>query len=74
MFQLVWNNLKAKLDDLDFGKLETVYAELKKINDVADNEVSKNAQANTLKTKVNNFIKASSWCNYFNSHKSRQHR
>ena len=30
MFQLVWNNLKAKLDDLDFGKLETVYAELKK--------------------------------------------
>ena len=36
------NNLQAKVDDLDVGKLETVPADLKKIMDVLNNEVIKN--------------------------------
>ena len=42
------NNLKTKVDDLDFGKLKT---------DIVDNEVVKNTKFNTLKTKVNNLEK-----------------
>ena len=52
-----FNNLKAKLNDLDVGKLKTVPADLKKLSDVVDNEVVKNAKFNTLKTKVNNLEK-----------------
>ena len=51
------NNLKAKVDDLDVGKLKTVPADLKKLSDVAANEVVKSTKFNTLKTKVNNLEK-----------------
>ena len=51
------NNLKAKVDDLDIGKLKTFPVDLKKLSDVVDNEVVKNAKFNTLKTKVNNLDK-----------------
>ena len=51
------NNLKAKADDLDVGKLKTVPADLKKLSDVAANEVVKSTKFNTLKTKVNNLEK-----------------
>ena len=36
------NNLKTKVDHLDVGKLKTVPVDLKKLSDVADNEVVKN--------------------------------
>ena len=48
------NNLKAKVDDFDIGILKTVPVELKKLSDVVDNELVKNAKFKTLKTKVNN--------------------
>ena len=51
------NNLKLKVDDLDFGKLKTIPVDLKKLRDVVDNEVGKNTKLNTLKTKVNNLEK-----------------
>ena len=51
------NNLKTKVDDLDVGKLKTVPVDLKKLSDVVDNEVVKNAKFNTLKTKVNSLEK-----------------
>ena len=51
------NNLKIKLDDLDVAKLKTVPVDLKKLGDIADNEVVKNTKFNTLKTKVNNIEK-----------------
>ena len=44
------NNLKTKVDDLNVGKFSV---DLKKVTDVADNEVVKNTKLNTLKTKVN---------------------
>ena len=47
------NNLKAKVNDLDFGILKTVPADLKKLSDVVANEVVKDAKFKTLKTKVN---------------------
>ena len=43
------NNLKAKVDYLDVGKLKVAF-DLKKLSDVVDNEVVKNAKFNTLKT------------------------
>ena len=51
------NNLKTKVDDLYVGKLKTVLVDLKKLSDVADNEVVKNKQFNTLQTYVNNLDK-----------------
>ena len=51
------NNLKTKIDDLDIGKLKTVPVNLKKVSDVVDNEVVKNAKFNTLNSKVNNLEK-----------------
>ena len=48
------NNLKAKVDDLDVGKLKIDPVDLKKLSDVVDNEVVKKTKFNTLKTKVNN--------------------
>ena len=44
------NNLKINIDDLDVG-LKSL--ELKKLSDVVDNEVVKNAKFNTLKTIFN---------------------
>ena len=51
------NNLKTRVDDLYVGKLKTVLVDLKKLSDVADNEVVKNKQFNTLQTNVNNLDK-----------------
>ena len=52
------NNLKPNIDDSDVGKFKIVLVDLKKkISDVKDNEVAKNKQFNTLKTKVNNLEK-----------------
>ena len=48
------NNLRTIVDDLYVGKLKTVLVDLKKLSDVADNEVVKNKQFNTLQTNVNN--------------------
>ena len=36
------NNLKAKVDDLDVGKLKAVPIDLKKLSNVVDNEVVQN--------------------------------
>ena len=51
------NDLKTKVDNLDVGKLKTVPVDLKKLSDVVDNEVFKNTNCKTLKTKVNSFKK-----------------
>ena len=48
------NNFKTKVDHLDVGKLEIIPIDLKKLNDVVNNEVVKNTKFNTPKTKVNN--------------------
>ena len=48
------NNLKTKVEDLDFGKLKTIPVDLKKLSDAVGNEVDKDTKFNTLKTKVNN--------------------
>ena len=45
------NNLKAKVDDLDFGILKTVPADLKKLSDVVANEVVKDTKFKTPKKK-----------------------
>ena len=37
-------NLKTKVDCLDFDKLKTVPVDLKKLNDVVDNEIVKNTK------------------------------
>ena len=52
-----FNNLKTKVDGLDFGKLKTVPVDLKKLSDVVDNEVAKKTKFNTLKKKINNLEK-----------------
>ena len=46
------NNLKWKVDDLDVSKLKTVPIDLKKLSNVVDNGVVRNAGFNTLKTFV----------------------
>ena len=51
------NNLKTNVDDLDVVKLRTVPVDLKILSDIEDNEVVKNTNFNTLKTKVNNLDK-----------------
>ena len=48
------SNLNTNVDDLDVSRLKAVPADLKKISDVVDNDVVKNAKFNKLKTKVNN--------------------
>ena len=51
------NHLKTNVDDLDVVKLRTVPVDLKILSDIEDNEVVKNTNFNTLKTKVNNLDK-----------------
>ena len=51
------NNLKTKVNDLDFGKMKTVPVGLKKLSDAIDNEVVKSKKINTLKTKGHNLDK-----------------
>ena len=50
-------NFKTNTEDIDIGKLKNVPVDLKKINDVVDNEAVKNTKFNTLKTKVNSLEK-----------------
>ena len=50
------NNLKAKVTDLDVGKLKTVPVDLKNLIDVLDEELV-NTKFNTLETKVNSLEK-----------------
>ena len=51
------NNLKSKVDDLDVSRLKTVPVKLKDLSDVVDNEVVRNINFTTLKTKVSNLDK-----------------
>ena len=46
--------MKANVNDFNVIKLKAVPVDLKKLSDVVDNEVVKNAKFNTLKAKVNN--------------------
>ena len=46
--------MKANVNDFNVVKLKAVPVDLKKLSDVVDNEVVKNAKFNTLKAKVNN--------------------
>ena len=46
-------NSKRKVQDLDVGKLKTVYLDLSQVSNVGDNEVVKNTKFYTLKAKVN---------------------
>ena len=69
-----FDNLEAKVNDLDIFKLKTVPVHLKKLSDVLDKEVVKNTKFNSLKTKVINLEKKNSWYNYCNPHNSMQHR
>ena len=51
------NNLKTKVNYLDFDKLKTVSVDLKTLSYIVGNEVGKNTKFNTLKTKVINLEK-----------------
>ena len=46
-------NSIRKVQDLDVGKLKTVYLDLSQVSNVGDNEVVKNTKFYTLKAKVN---------------------
>ena len=48
-----FNNVKAKVDDLDFGELKTLPINLKLLSDVVDKQIDKNAKFNTLEMEVN---------------------
>ena len=48
------NNLKTKLDALDFSKLKTVPVNLKKLSEAVNKVVAKNRKFNKLNKKVNN--------------------
>ena len=50
-------NVETKVCDIDVGNSRTVPADLKKLNDVVNNEVVKNRKFNTVKKKVNNLEK-----------------
>ena len=51
------NNLKTKVDDIENCELKTVLIDLKKLNDVVDNEVVKITKLKTLKAKLINLNK-----------------
>ena len=51
------NKLKTNVDDSDFGKLNTVPVDLKRLSYVVDNEVVKNIKFNTLKMRLNKLDK-----------------
>ena len=51
------NNLKTKVDDIEDGELKTVLIDLKKLNDVVDNEVVKITKLKTLRPKLINLNK-----------------
>ena len=52
-----FSHLKTKVDDLDIGKSEVIPVNLKKVSEVVDNEVVKNQNISTPKTKINNLEK-----------------
>ena len=47
------NNLKTKISYSDAGPLITIPVGLKRLSDIVDNELFKNAKFNTLQKKVN---------------------
>ena len=51
------SNFKTNVDNVDVGKLKTVFVDLKKLSYVLDNEVVENTKFNTLNTKVNKLDK-----------------
>ena len=52
-----FSHLKTKVDDLDIGKSEVIPVNLKKVSEVVDNEVVRNTNISTPKTKINNLEK-----------------
>ena len=66
--------MKANVNDFNVIKLKAVPVDLKKLSDVVDNEVVKNAKFNTLKAKVNNLERRIPdattliYINYYNTH------
>ena len=46
------NNLKVKVDDLDFGKLRAVFIDFKKISDVVNKKVFKSTKLNKINSKL----------------------
>ena len=68
------NSLNTKVDDLNVGKSKTVPIDLKKLSDEVSKKVVKNVKFIKLNTKENNLEKNLPGVNYFNSHKSMQHR
>ena len=51
------SNFKTNVDNVDVGKLKTVFVDLKKLSYVLDNKVVENTKFNTLNTKVNKLDK-----------------
>ena len=51
------NELRTKVDDLDVPKLKTVPVDLRKLNDVIDNQAVKTTKFNKLNTKINKLDK-----------------
>ena len=51
------NNLKTKLDDVDFDKLKIVPVDLKRLSDVVSKEVVKKTKYDKLNMKLNNLEK-----------------
>ena len=68
------NSLNTKVDNLNVGKSKTVPIDLKKLSDEVSKKVVKNVKFIKLNTKENNLEKNLPGVNYFNSHKSMQHR
>ena len=54
------SNFKTNVDNVDVGKLKTVFVDLKKLSYVLDNKVVENTKFNTLNTKVNKLDKKTS--------------
>ena len=54
---VILNNLKTKVNDLDFGKLKNVLADLKKVSDLLDYKIVNKTKLDTLKANVNNLDK-----------------
>ena len=50
-FQTSLNNLKTKVDDLDFDKLKIYPIDMKDLNDVMSNEMAKSHQHDENKSK-----------------------
>ena len=56
------NDLKTKVDDLDVGKLKNILVDLKKLNDVVDNEFVKNKKILHIENNSKYLEKENSWC------------